>query len=154
MFEDIFNTLEKNKLTVSTAESCTGGMLASSIVDYSGASNFFIDGVVTYSNQSKVNRIGVKNQTLKEYGAVSKQTAKEMAVGVMKTSGSDIGLSTTGVAGPNGGTKEKPVGLVYIAVALKNQTYVKKLMLSGSRNQIRRQTVEEVFKLLESVLND
>jgi len=148
LFEKVIKLVKDKNMTISTAESCTGGMLASSIVDYSGASEIFIDGVVTYSNESKIKRLGVKKQTLDKYGAVSEQTAKEMAEGSVNTSGSTIGLATTGVAGPNGGTKEKPVGLVYIAVSINNDTTVKKLLISGKRNEIRKKSVENIFELL------
>jgi len=147
-FEKVIKLVKDKNMTISTAESCTGGMLASSIVDYSGASEIFIDGVVTYSNESKIKRLGVKKETLDKYGAVSEQTAREMAEGVVNTSASTIGLATTGIAGPNGGTKEKPVGLVYIAVTINNDTTVKKLLIDGERNEIRKKSVENIFELL------
>ena len=108
----------KKGLKIATAESCTGGLLAARITSEAGASACFDMGLITYSNQSKIQMLGVKEQTLHRYGAVSSQTALEMSEGIKKLSGADIGISVTGIAGPGGGTDEKPVGLVYIAVAL------------------------------------
>ena len=144
--------LKEKKYTIATAESCTGGLIAGKIVDYPGASEAFIDGVVSYSNESKIKRLGVSEDTLNKYGAVSEQTAKEMAEGVKKALGADVGVASTGVAGPDGGTAEKPVGLVYIAVSVKNHTTVKKLNLRGTRNRIRGRVVTEVMTLLLDVL--
>ncbi len=151
--EAVVKRLQKNGLTIATAESCTGGLIAGRIVDFAGASSVFIDGVVSYSNESKVKRLGVSKETLEKYGAVSEQTAKEMAEGVVKALGADVGVSSTGVAGPTGGTPEKPVGLVYIAVSVKGKTTVRKLNLKGNRNRIRGRVVTEVLNLLLEVLN-
>jgi nicotinamide-nucleotide amidase len=129
-----------NNLTIATAESCTGGLIASKLVDYPGVSSVFMEGVVTYSNNAKIKRLGVKPETLENFGAVSEETAKEMAEGIAETSGTNIGLSTTGIAGPGGGTAEKPVGLVYIGLYINGVTKVRKLELSGSREMIRRRT--------------
>lgn len=150
--QEILKTLIKNNLKISVAESCTGGMLASELVDFAGASKSFIDGVVCYSNESKINRLGVEKETLEKYGAVSEETAIEMAKGIAVTSGADIGLSTTGIAGPDGGTQEKPVGLIYIAVYINEKTYCQKLNLRGNRNKIRQRTVAEVLNLLRKEL--
>ncbi|GAA0727976.1 competence/damage-inducible protein A [Clostridium malenominatum] len=130
-----------NKLTLAVAESCTGGLLSGRLVNYPGISNAVIDGCVTYSNDAKVKRLGVKEATLEKYGAVSEEIAKEMAEGVAKTSGAAVGISTTGIAGPGGGSEEKPVGLVYVGIHIKGKTFVKKLQLSGSRQTIRERTV-------------
>ena len=121
--------IAKNK-TVATAESCTGGLLSSKITNVSGASSVFGFGVCTYANEAKMKLLGVKEETLENFGAVSENTAKEMARGVVKLSGADIGLSLTGIAGPTGGTPEKPVGLVYLGVATKDKCYAKKLLLA------------------------
>ena len=150
--EAVVKRLKEKNYTIATAESCTGGLIAGKIVDYPGASEVFIDGVVSYSNESKIKRLGVSEDTLNKYGAVSEQTAKEMAEGVKKALGADVGVSSTGVAGPGGGTAEKPVGLVYIAVSVKNHTTVKKLNLRGTRNRIRGRVVTEVMTLLLDVL--
>lgn len=132
--------LIKNNLTISTAESCTGGLIASKLVDYPGVSSVFMEGAVTYSNDAKIKRLGVKEETLELFGAVSEETAKEMAEGIAKTSETNIGLSTTGIAGPGGGTAEKPVGLVYIGLYINGKTKVKKCEFTGSREMIRRRT--------------
>lgn len=129
--------LMDNNLTVSTVESCTGGMLSSRIINISGISKCFKSGYVTYSNESKI-QLGVSEDTLQKYGAVSEQTAIEMATACAKKSGSNIAISTTGVAGPDGGSEEKPVGLVYIGLYINGQTYCKKLNIVGNRQRIRR----------------
>ncbi len=141
----------KNK-TCATAESCTGGLIASSIVDVSGSSQVFYEGVVTYSNQSKMARLQVKEDTLKKYGAVSKETAHEMVEGLLKNV--DIGVSTTGIAGPSGGTPEKPVGLVYIAVGTKQHIQVEKCNFSGDRQQIRNQAKDKALEMLVNCLQN
>lgn len=109
--------LTEKRRTIATAESCTGGLISKLITDVSGASKVFHCGVCSYSNEIKEGVLGVKHETLEEYGAVSSHTALQMAVGVKKLSGSDIGISTTGIAGPGGGTEQKPVGLVYVGYA-------------------------------------
>ena len=121
-------------------------------MDYPGASEVFLDGVVSYSNESKVKRLGVSQETLDKYGAVSEETAREMAEGVIKAMDADVGVSSTGVAGPGGGTDEKPVGLIYVAVSIKGKTTVKKLNLKGGRNKIRNRVVTEALTLLLSEL--
>ena len=150
--EAVIKELVKRNLTLATAESCTGGLIAGKIVDYPGASEVFLDGVVSYSNESKVKRLGVREETLDKYGAVSEETAREMAEGVVKALSADVGISTTGVAGPGGGTDEKPVGLIYMAVSIKGKTTVKKLNLKGGRNKIRNRVVTEALTLLLSEL--
>ncbi len=151
--DDTLETVAVKKLiaagkTVSTAESCTGGMVASAITAVAGSSEVFGYGFVTYANEAKENLVGVEGGTLKTYGAVSSQTAMEMAKGAREKSGSDIGVSTTGIAGPGGGTDEKPVGLVYIAISTKEKTEYKKLNLLGDRNKIRRLTVKHVMNMI------
>ena len=136
---------EKN-LTISTAESCTGGMIASKLVDVSGISKSFMEGLVTYSNASKTKRLKVKKETLEKYGAVSEETAREMLAGLT----TDIGISTTGIAGPDGGTKEKPVGLVYIGIKVENEIQVFRKELKGDRNKIRqRASMYALYNLLK-----
>lgn len=132
--------LIKNNLTISTAESCTGGLIASKLVNYPGISSVFIEGAVTYSNDAKARRLGVKKETLELFGAVSEETAKEMAEGIAKTSETNIGISTTGIAGPDGGTDEKPIGLVYIGLYINGVAKVKKCTFTGNREMIRRRT--------------
>jgi len=140
--------LMESKMTLSLAESCTGGMVAVKLTEIPGISAVFDRGAITYSNRSKVEELGVKQETLDQYGAVSEQTAKEMAEGIRRVSLTDIGISVTGVAGPDGGTPEKPVGTVYIALSYKNGVYSHKLELWGSRNRIRNVTCLHVFDML------
>lgn len=151
--EQILECLKKHDYTVATVESCTGGLLAGTLVNCSGISTYFEEGMVTYSNEAKTKLVGVSPQTLASVGAVSEETAREMAEGVKRVTGATIGLSTTGIAGPTGATKEKPVGLVYIGIALPDKTYVYELHLKGTRAQIREKTVKtvlyELYKLLK-----
>jgi nicotinamide-nucleotide amidase len=119
----IGDILRKKKLALSVAESCTGGLIASKITDIAGSSDYFLEGVVSYSNDAKIKILGVRKSTIKIYGAVSKQTAVEMAEGVRKRSGADIGVSTTGIAGPSGAVKNKPVGTVWIGYSDKNVSF-------------------------------
>jgi nicotinamide-nucleotide amidase len=128
--------LIKNKLTISTAESCTGGMIAARLINFPGISEAFMEGAVTYSNDAKMNRLGVKKETLERFGAVSSETAFEMAEGIAKTAGTDIGISTTGIAGPGGGTAEKPVGLVYIGLFIKGNVKTWECNFAGARQEI------------------
>ena len=138
MQEAAGRALVERHLTVATAESCTGGMVAASFVDYPGISAALNEAHVTYANEAKVKYCGVKPETLEAYGAVSEQTAREMACGLREKSGADIAVATTGIAGPGGGTREKPVGLVYVACADKFGVQVEKLNLGGGRGRVRR----------------
>ena len=137
--------LAENKLVIATAESCTGGLVAARIVDVAGASDVFFEGVVTYSNEAKEERLNVSGETLAKYGAVSEQTAKEMAYGLLSEN-VDIAVSTTGIAGPGGGSEEKPVGLVYIGIAFQAREPIAiKRIYSGTRNEIRRSAANEAI---------
>ena len=144
----IIERLRKDKKTLSVAESCTGGLLADSFINVSGASDVFMEGVVTYSNEAKVERLGVKKETLEKYGAVSEETAREMVVG-LKT---DVGISVTGIAGPLGGTLEKPVGLVYMGIKNGNEILVEKKVFKGSRRKIRERAVLHSLFCLNKML--
>lgn len=145
--------LKARGFTAATAESCTGGMVASAFVDIAGASSVFVDGCVTYSNDAKVRRLGVSADTLKNCGAVSEACAREMAEGMLRTSGADVALSTTGIAGPDGGTEEKPVGTVYVALAhAGGETQVKQLHLHGDRERIRYTAMLHCFDMLRRFL--
>lgn len=148
----IGNFLIENNLSIATAESCTGGLLCGRLVNYPGISKCLVEGIVTYSNDSKMNRIGVKKETLENFGAVSEETALEMAKGVAKTSGSDIGISTTGIAGPSGGTDEKPVGLVYIGYYIQGKSFAKRFVFPGNRESIRNRTVTVALDYLRKNL--
>lgn len=138
--------------TLSLAESCTGGLLAAKLTDFPGISQVFDRCMVTYSNRAKEACLGVKSETLEQFGAVSSQTAKEMAQGVRKTSGTDLGLSITGIAGPGGGTADKPVGLVYVALATQDDTFCKELRLWGTRERIRHVTCLHALDMIRRQL--
>lgn len=144
--------LVNRKLTIATAESCTGGMVAAKLINYPGISSVFMDGVVTYSNEAKINRLGVLSETLDKYGAVSSEVAAEMAKGIAKTAGTKIGISTTGIAGPDGGSIEKPVGLVYIGLYMNGQVKTKMLKLSGDRQKIRERATMQLLDLVRREL--
>lgn len=130
--QTIVDLLCKKGLKLATAESCTGGLISEKITSVSGSSSVFDCGVCSYANEIKHKVLGVKRKTLESFGAVSPQTAVEMAQGVRLLSGADIGVSTTGIAGPTGGTKEKPVGLVYMAVSTEDKLYSVRLDFSAS----------------------
>ena len=144
-FELIKTLLEKNA-TVSTAESCTGGMVAARLTSVSGASGAFKYGAVTYCNEAKHIMLGVSTETLDEHGAISAETAKEMAEGIRKAMNADIGLSVTGNAGP-GAAENKPVGLVYIGVSSKNYSTVLKNNFEGDRTSVREQAADSALLL-------
>ncbi len=138
--------------TLATAESCSGGLLASSFTDIPGSSGYFRQGWVTYSNESKMQQLRVKPETLTTFGAVSEETVREMAEQARAISGTDYAIAVSGVAGPGGGTAEKPVGLVWLAVASGSTTMSKQLNLSGSRSQIKMRTVKNAAYLLWQTL--
>lgn len=144
----IIEKLKKENKTLSVAESCTGGLLADSFINVSGASHVFIEGIVSYSNDAKIKRLGVKDITLKNYGAVSPETAREMVLGLT----TDVGIATTGIAGPNGGTEEKPVGLVYMAIKNENEIIIEKKIFKGSRRKIRERAVLHSLFCLNKML--
>jgi nicotinamide-nucleotide amidase len=150
--EVVAKLLIEKKFTISTAESCTGGMIASTLINYPGISEVFLEGAVTYSNEAKHNRLGVKNETLEKYGAVSEETAREMAVGIAKTSKTDISIVTTGIAGPEGGTTEKPVGLVYVGVYVQGEVTVQRCIFNGNRSRIRLEATKTGLDMLRRIL--
>ncbi len=141
--------LGEKPLTISTAESCTGGMVASKLIEVPGISENFIESIVSYSNEAKIKRLKVKKETLEKYGAVSEEVAREMLAG-LKT---DVGISTTGIAGPDGGTKDKPVGLVYIGIKVKNEVKVFRRELKGDRNKIRQRAMMHALYNLLKILS-
>lgn len=153
LIEKIAKMLVKNNLTISCAESCTGGLLSSAFTDVSGSSEFIKINFVTYANEAKINFVDVKPETLNIYGAVSEQTSFEMAKGLLKYA--DIGVSTTGIAGPTGGSNEKPIGLMYSTICTKEFSQTKKILLSSNieRIEMKKQFVEEVLKFIYEVLS-
>lgn len=144
----VVKLLKKLDLTVSTAESCTGGLLAARLVNVPGVSDVFREGFITYSNKAKRKILDVSKGTLKKYGAVSEQTAKEMATGGVFATDSDVCVAITGIAGPDGGSEEKPVGLVYIACYLKDKVRVEQYLFKGNREKVREQAVVKALDLL------
>lgn len=150
----VVKLLEKYELTVTTAESCTGGLLAGRLINVPGASDVFKEGFITYSNKAKRKYLDVNKSTLKKYGAVSEQTAREMAVGGVFAADSDACVAVTGIAGPDGGTEEKPVGLVYIATYMKDQITVAEYQFKGNREKIREQAVVKALDLLRRSILD
>ena len=145
--------LAKKKLKISFAESCTGGMLASEITSISGASKVFGLGLVTYSNQAKINILKVKKNIIQKYGAVSPQCCQAMVKNLAKISKAQINVSITGIAGPNGGTKSKPVGLVYIGIKTPKKLIIKENRFKSKlRNSIQKLTVQEVVKTLLKII--
>ena len=149
----IVELLTKKKLTVSFAESCTGGLLASSITSISGSSKVFNMGLVTYSNNAKVKLLKVPKKTITKYGAVSYETCLSMVKNLSKISKANISISITGIAGPNGGTKAKPVGLVYIGLKKGSRIIIKKnLFKSKKRVSIQKATVNQALKMILNIL--
>ena len=150
--EKVVKMLAERKMTVSAAESCTGGLFAALITNVSGASEVLNESFVTYANSAKMKYLGVKGETLEKHGAVSYETAFEMAEGLRKNTGADVTVGITGIAGPTGGTKEKPVGLIYVGCCIGTETYVKECRFHGTREENRNAAVEAALKLLEDNL--
>lgn len=150
----IVRELAKRGLGLCTAESCTGGLIAGCITSVSGASACFEGGLVTYSNAAKTRLIGVPEAVIEKYGAVSGETARAMAEGARDKLAADMSVAVTGIAGPTGGTPDKPVGTVYIAVARKGKTSVRKFLFTGTRHGIRKQTTEEALKFVLDEMED
>lgn len=140
--QEIGQALSAKKLMLSFAESCTGGLASAIVTNISGSSAWFDGGVVTYSNQAKQDLLGVSAESLNQYGAVSEQVASEMASGLLKQGRADVVVSVTGIAGPDGGTPEKPVGTVCFAWAIKNSSVkTQRILFTGNRQEIRQQSV-------------
>jgi len=144
--------LKKKRLTVATAESCTGGMVAARITSVPGSSRYFLGSVVSYSNEVKTNVLGVSPETIRRHGAVSSETAAEMAEGVCRVVGADVGIAVTGVAGPSGGTKVKPVGLVCVCVRVEGQSVVERHLFHGGRRAVKEQSAAAALELCRRVL--
>tara|TARA_Y200000002_G_scaffold108360_1_gene88673 strand:+ start:60 stop:518 length:459 start_codon:yes stop_codon:yes gene_type:complete len=149
----LIKKLNKKKLKISFAESCTGGLLANTITSISGASKVFNMGFITYSNQAKIKILKISKNIIVKYGAVSPECCKAMVVNLSKISKANINVSITGIAGPNGGTKKKPVGLVYIGIKKGNKIIIiKNLFKSKKRKSIQRSTVKKTIKALNSLI--
>jgi len=146
--KSVVDLLEANHMTISAAESCTGGLLSARLINVAGASEVFKSGYITYSNKTKRKLIGVKRGTLEKHGAVSEAVAKEMAKGAAVLSKADVTVSVTGIAGPDGGSEDKPVGLVYIACQVRGEVIVKEFHFKGDRNKIREASVAAALDLI------
>jgi PncC family amidohydrolase len=146
--ERILRLMVSKALKLSLAESCTGGLIASRITDIAGSSEYFETGLVTYSNESKTRFLGVPAGLLMDYGAVSREVADSMAEGVRRATGSDVGLSVTGIAGPGGGTEAKPVGTVFIGLSWDGGSIVEERHFQGNRLAIREQTCRAALQLV------
>ncbi len=152
MESEIGNMLKEKGFTLSCAESCTGGLLTSRLTDVAGCSEYFQGSIVAYSNDIKKNMLGVKEETLNLFGAVSEQTALAMAIGIRQLFQTTIGVSITGIAGPGGGTAEKPVGLVYVAVSGPTGDTIKKFNFNGDRTEIKQKVVDAALVLIQVYL--
>tara|TARA_B110000971_G_C19612455_1_gene320964 strand:+ start:35 stop:493 length:459 start_codon:yes stop_codon:yes gene_type:complete len=151
--KNLVKILTKKKFKIAFAESCTGGMLASETTSVSGASKVFGIGLVTYSNQAKITVLKVNKSIIQKYGAVSPQCCEAMVKNLSKISKAQINVSITGIAGPNGGTKKKPVGLVYIGVKKNNKIFItKNLFKEKSRKAIQKSTIRRTFKIIKSLV--
>lgn len=154
MEEQIYRILKEKGQTLTTAESCTGGLLAGRIINVSGASEIYREGFITYSNEAKMKYLGVSEETLAVHGAVSRACAEEMARGAAEAAGADAAIATTGIAGPDGGTEEKPVGLVYIGIFYKGKVTAEREQFEGDRQTVRNAAVARALELFLRVLGD
>ena len=153
LIKNIIKKLSKKKLKISFAESCTGGLLSSAITSVGGSSKVFNLGLVTYSNQSKIKVLKVSKKIIRKYGAVSEQVCKAMAKNVSKIGKTNMSVSVTGIAGPNGGTRKKPVGLVYVGIKKDNKISIKKYLFKNKgRSYIQKATVNKCLGLILSTL--
>lgn len=148
----LFDYLIKNNITVATAESCTGGNISKEFVEYAGISQVFLGGLCTYHNSVKMNVLGVKEETLKNFGAVSEECAVEMLQGVKNVTGAQAAVCTTGIAGPGGATKDKPVGLVFIGATFNEKTVIEKHVFQGDRKQVIEQAKQRALELLFEII--
>jgi len=148
----IGEALAEKGLKLALAESCTGGLLSSALTDVPGSSAYFLGSVVAYANEVKASVLGVRPSTLEKHGAVSKETAREMAEGARRRFNSGLSASITGIAGPGGGTAKKPVGLVFIAVSKGSKTTVRRFVFEGARKQVKKQAVEAALVMLSGAL--
>ncbi len=152
--EELIQLLIKQNMSITTAESCTGGMISSKLVNVSGASNVINLCVVTYAESAKQSVLGVKEKTIRDYGVVSEETAYEMAEGALKYAQADVALSVTGIAGPGGGSADKPVGLVYIGCNVRGNIRVEKHIFSGDRLAVRESSADAAIRLATKCILD
>jgi nicotinamide-nucleotide amidase len=153
LIDTIGKKLTDKHLSIATAESCTGGLLGHVLTSISGSSAYYDRGIISYTNQAKQDLLDVSEELLIKYGAVSEQVARAMAEGVRKLANTTIGVSTTGIAGPTGGTKDKPVGLVYIGLSTEKKTVVNRFVFDGNRLENKESTCVEALKLVQQVID-
>ena len=151
-YKIIINKLLKRNISTSIAESCTGGLLSSKFTSIAGISKIFNMGLITYSNKSKFSLLKISQNDLKKYGSVSHQTASLMVKNLHQLTKSKLCISTTGIAGPSGGTRTKPVGLIYFGIKYRNKTIISEKKFNGSRLQIQQKTVKAIFTTLEKLI--
>ena len=154
IIEQVHTLLTKKGATLATAESCTGGLLAYSLTSLPGSSRYFLLGITSYSNQAKISLLHIPPSLIRKHGAASIAVAKLMGRNIRAITHSDFGIGITGVAGPAGGSKEKPVGTVFIAVADKHKTICRRFCFSGNRGTVRKKTAAESLKLLKNILSE
>jgi PncC family amidohydrolase len=152
--EELVALLSARALTFATAESCTGGLIPKKITDVSGCSSVYLGGVVSYANSVKQNVLGVSGDVLATLGPFSSETAEQMVVGVRAITGADAAVATTGIAGPGGGTAEKPVGLVYIAASFRDKTVVTKNIFSGTRDEVREKAANKALEMAIEIIKN
>ncbi len=153
MEKQVVDLLKEHNYKITCAESCTGGLISGRLVNVSGISDYYEAGIVTYANEAKEKFLKVPHEMLEKYGAVSSQVAEAMARGAIAFAGADVSIAVTGIAGPGGGTAEKPVGLVYMACCVKDEVVVRKHIFTGDRQTVRESTVQEALKLVLECLN-
>ena len=150
--EKLGKLLKTRGLVLSTAESCTGGGIAAAITDVPGSSEWFSGAFVTYSNEWKMRQLGVASATLETYGAVSAQTVSQMLDGLLKNGGTDLGIAVSGIAGPGGGSAEKPVGTVFIGITGKGWQVIRQMLFAGDRTDVRTQTIETALSMMTEAI--
>ncbi len=148
LLKRLYSLLKEKNITLSSAESCTGGLIAGAVTSVPGISSYYKEGFITYANEAKKKHLDVPQRTLREHGAVSHQVAFYMVHGLIKNTGADVGVAVTGIAGPGGGSKEKPVGLVYISTCAKGDVTVTKNIFKGDREEVRNKAVDAALKFL------
>ena len=152
MADEIGSQLRRRKETLAVAESCTGGKVGDMITDVAGSSDYFLGGIISYSNRAKIDLLGVRGETLKTRGAVSEEVAIQMAKGVRERMGSTYGIGITGIAGPSGGSSAKPVGLVYIAVVSSDEVICERVVFKGYRSDVKKAAAEHSLKMLHKFI--
>lgn len=150
--ETMIRKLTNRNMTITAAESCTGGLISSKLTDIPGASKVFHTGLITYANESKTKWLGVSRDILAKHGAVSRETVTAMVKGAAKATGADVAVAVSGIAGPDGGTPDKPAGTVWTAVLIKTELHVEKFYFTGGRIEVRKQAAGKIFEILNRLL--